>query len=191
MEVFTMLANVIQSLFTLWWKGRNMNMKKALWILGVFVWLFVAGCANRSLYYPSTPSLLSGRLWMGIILLIEIILGAVLTLRVKPEKAGEIIGRCLGSMVFGFVLGYLVFAEWGFRLLTWALKSTVGIVILTILSLAEGIFGLFDATVSTWIVNGFFWHSNDIAKWVIIPALIGGFIKILLILFVTKKAEYE
>jgi len=61
-------------------------MKKKLWMLVVLNLIFLVGCADKSVYYTSTPSFGSWRLWTGSILGIEMIFVLALIIRIDAYQ---------------------------------------------------------------------------------------------------------
>lgn len=163
---------------------------KKVSILFVFLTLFLLlSCADRTIYNPSTSSADNLRWYTGLVLFVELILGFILSWRMGAAIFGQNIGVCIGSGLFSYLLGFLIFAEWGFKLINWILSSMVGKIIWLILNLIGGIFSLFSGTVTSWVLNGYFWHSTDFYKWAIIPALIGGAIQLVLIAHAKKNLD--
>ena len=156
-------------------------MKKYTLIFQLVILLFLIGCANKSYYHSTIPAFESLRLWTGVILILELIIGLGLSARISGEAFGRGIGGVIGSALGALGFGYLIFGEWGIRISEWILGSTVGTVILAILNFVGGIFGLFSSTIAIWVMNGFHWHSPEIAKYVIVPAIVGGAIQLFLI----------
>jgi len=156
-------------------------MKKTVIVIEIIFIVFLIGCANKAYYHPSTESFESWRFWTGLILVIELIIGFALSARITGETFGQVFGFTIGSALVAFGIGYIILGEWGIRIAEWLLASTVGKIVLVVLNLFGGIFALFNGTVGTWILNTFHWHSIEVAKWIIIPALIGGVIQIIML----------
>jgi len=156
-------------------------MNKGYWILSIMLLLLVVACADRSLYNPSTADVEIWKSRTGIVLLIELILGLYLSAKLGAEVFGQNFGVAIGSGIVAYLGGYVIFAEWGFKLMNWILSGMAGKIILAILNLVGGIFSLFNGTIFIWVLNGFFWRSTDFFKWAVLPALVGGVIQIILI----------
>jgi len=156
-------------------------MNKRYWILIIMLVLLVVACADRSIYYSSTPEVEIWKSRTGIVLLIELILGLIFCARQGAESFGQALGTCIFSALGAYGLAYTILGEWWFQFMNWILSSMVGKIILAILAFIGGIFSLFSATVSNWVLNGFFWKSVDFFQWAVLPALVGGVIQIIII----------
>ena len=126
----------------------------------------------------------SWALWLGIVLGVELLIGLGICIWKKDLSTIEPIVQIIGGGGVTFLLGYTVLAEWGFRLSMWMLGSVFGKIVTVITSLLGGIY----TAVFGVIINTFFWHSPEISKWVILPALIGGVVYLIL-LALKQKAE--
>lgn len=163
-------------------------MKKISIFLVFLTLFFVLSCADRSIFNASTASSDDLRLYTGIVLFIELFLGFILSWRIGAAIFGQNLGVCIGSGLLSYLFGFLIFSEWGFKLINWILGGTVGKIIWLILNFIGGIFSLFSGTVTSWVLNGYFWHSDDIYIWAIIPALIGGIIQLFIIAYAKEKS---
>ena len=119
----------------------------------------------------------SWALWTGIVLGIELLIGLGICIGKKDYSTIEPIVQIIGGGGVVFLLGYTVLAEWGFRFSMWLLGSVFGKIIMAVLSLLGGIY----TAVFGVIANTFFWHSPEISKWTILPALIGGVVYLIVL----------
>ena len=147
-------------------------------IFNILIVAFVfSGCSDRSIYPESTPVSESWALWTGIVLGVELLIGLGICIGKKDYSMIEPVGQIILSGVVFFLLGYTVVAEWGFRFSMWMLGSVFGKIVMVVTSLLGGIY----TAVFGVIVNTFFWHSPEISKWTILPALIGGVVYLIVL----------
>ena len=143
-----------------------------------------SGCSDRSIYPESTPMSESWALWTGIVLGVELLIGLGICIWKRDSSTIELIVQLIVGGGVTFLLGYTVVAEWGFRVSMWMLESVLGKIIAVVVSLVGGIY----TAVGIVIMNTFFWHSPEISKWAILPALIGGVVY-LIVLALKPKTE--
>lgn len=149
-----------------------------IFMFNILIVTFVfSGCSDRSIYPESTPMSESWALWTGIVLGVELLIGLGICIWKRDSSTIESIVQIIGGGGVTFLLGYTVLAEWGFRSSMWLLGSVFGKIITVVLSLLGGIY----AAVFGVIVNTFFWHSPEISKWAVLPALIGGVVYLIVL----------
>lgn len=146
----------------------------SIMVLGTILALAMIGCANQSIYPSQSPSSNDWRLWTGVALAIQLGIAIFgLVIMGDEETRLAFFAAIIGASIITFASGYLIIGEWGLRLNMWALGSTIGTVILIILSLVGGFFGSVRASIGIWVLNSFFWHSTEVSKYLILPTIIG------------------
>ena len=160
---------------------REHEMKKIILISAIILLVLLIGCANKSYYHPATESFASGKFWTGLILIVELIIGLGLVAKTGASAFGQNLGSVIGSAIVAFLMGYIILGEWGIRIFEWFIGSTIGTILVVIANFFGGIFALFNGTVSTWVLNTYHWHSPEVLKYALIPALIGGAIQLILL----------
>lgn len=139
--------------------------------------LFFSGCSDRSIYPESTPMSESWALWLGIVLGVELLIGLGICIWKKDLSTIEPIVQIIGGGGVVFLLGYTVLGEQVYQAAIWMLGSVFGKIVTVVISLSGGI----HMAVLGIIANTFFWHSLEISKWVILPALIGGVVYLIVL----------
>jgi hypothetical protein len=164
-----------------------MNLKKISFLLLCLI--FLASCANKSIYYQSEGSFQMWRLVTGII--IGIFLGITLFLlkNGRNEKIFDSTIMLVWISIFIAVLfNFLVFGEWFFKLFEWILASIIGKTILVIIFFVAGFWNGFVGNLSLWISSAFFWHSTNVMEFMLLPGIIGSAINFFRALF---KNDFE
>lgn len=150
--------------------------------------LIFLGCVDQSVYQPMSPTFSDWRLWTGILLFIEIAFYIFGTIKAKNEEFfSNLIVGLIGLPILTALQGYIILGEWWYRFNLWLLSGTIGTIFIVIFSLIFGYIGSILISLPIWVINGFFWHSSEIAKYILFPLILGTTIKIILSIVKREK----